>query len=232
MEGEKIVHELLLSGHKVRKIVATGEWFGKSKMKLTKDTELISTDYAGLKKISSQITPANVIAIADIPDNKMNESEIENELSIVLDDIQDPGNLGTIIRTADWFGIKNIFCSSNSVDVYNPKVVQSTMGAVFRVNTWYINIEEFLEKYRSKLKIYGTYLDGESIYNNSLSKTGLIIFGNESKGINKKYDAFISRRIVIPIYSNLKIKPESLNLSVSVAIVIAEFKRKTNSILI
>lgn len=224
-EGEKIVQELLISDFKINKIIATEEWFQMWKTNIPKGTELISTDAAGIKKVSDQKTSGNVLAVIEIPDKQYNQFEIENELSIALDDIQDPGNLGTIIRTADWFGVKNIFCSQNSVDVYNPKVVQSTMGAIFRVNVWYIDLKEFLEKYHTKLKIYGTYLNGKNIYDVSISKTGIIVFGNESKGINENLSPFISELLYIPTYSKLEIKSESLNLAASVAVILAEFKR-------
>jgi RNA methyltransferase, TrmH family len=227
VEGEKMVLELLTSGFRVRQIISIDEWFQKLEVKLPEGVEITSTDPSTIKKISEQKTPDNVLAIVDIPEKELIPTEIESELSIVLDDIRDPGNLGTIIRTADWFGVKNIICSTDSVDVYNPKVVQSTMGAIFRVNTWYVDLPEFMENYRSKLIIYGTYLDGANIYDLPLTGTGLILFGNESKGISKQYDHYVSKKLFIPAYNQSEPKPESLNLSISVAVVIAEFRRRT-----
>jgi TrmH family RNA methyltransferase len=137
--------------------------------------------------------------------------------------------MGTIIRIADWFGISNIICSNHSVEIYNPKVVQSTMGSIARVNVTYTDLKVFLDNVPTNIPIYGTLLDGENIYNQDLSSNGIIIVGNESRGISKEIIPFITKKILIPAYAqNKESKAESLNASVATAIVCAEFKRKFN----
>jgi TrmH family RNA methyltransferase len=165
--------------------------------------------------------------LAEIPSSVLNKDDLKNKLSLVLDSVQDPGNLGTIIRIADWFGIENIICSQDSVDVYNPKVVQSTMGAIFRVKTHYMPLEELFSMNEDlQLPVYGTLLDGDNIYSKDLSQSGLIIMGNESKGINPVYQSFITDKLFIPFYPEGQKRSESLNVGIATAIVCAEFRRQ------
>jgi len=156
------------------------------------------------------------------------KNEIEQSLSILLDQINDPGNLGTIIRIADWFGINNIFCTPDSVELYNPKVVQSSMGAIFRVKVHYVDFNSLLSEY-SKLdgfNIYGTFLEGETIYKENLGEKGFIIMGSESHGISDHWKSFISNKLFIPNFPTETKTSESLNISVATAIVCSEFRRK------
>ena len=152
-------------------------------------------------------------------------SGIENKLNLVLDGIQNPGNLGTIIRIADWFGIENVFCSTDSADIYNPKTVQSTMGALARVRIHYTQLTDLLQKYK-QLPVYGTFMNGENIYNEKLTENGFIVMGNEGKGIRPEIENLVSKRISIPNYPTDRETVESLNVAVSTAIVCSEFRRR------
>ena len=224
VEGDKMVKEIIKSDLEIERIFVTKHWEENiNQIKLLNETITENE----LKKISSLKTPNNVLAIIKMPDYEIDKDEIGNELSIVLDDLQDPGNLGTIIRTADWFGIKNIICSRNSADVYNPKVVQATMGAVARVKVHYVDIETFLENshFADDFKIYGTFLNGANLNETKLNDKGLIIMGNESKGISKKIEKFVNKRIFIPNYPAHGKTSESLNVSTATAIVCYEFRR-------
>ena len=183
-EGAKIVNEILHSGIKVREIYSSTNF---QLSILNPDLTVIRIKQNELKKISSLTTPNEVLAVCEIPKTEFNIFSIGMKLSLVMDTVQDPGNLGTIIRIADWFGIENIICSEETVEVYNPKVIQATMGSITRVKVHYTNLFEFLKQYKEEfpdLKIYGALLDGENIYEKKLSKEGLIVIGNESKGIS------------------------------------------------
>ncbi|MBU8891640.1 MAG: RNA methyltransferase [Bacteroidales bacterium] len=227
-EGEKLVDELLNSDFQITDILSTKDWIEKNANRLKSEVEITEISETELKKISSLSTPNKVFAIAAQPELSYNQNEIQNELSLILDTINDPGNLGTIIRIADWFGIKNIFCSNDSVDVYNPKVVQASMGAIFRVKIHYVDLTEFLPKFKQSenFKIFGTLLDGNNIYNEQLSKNGFIIMGSESHGISEYLRTFINTKLFIPNFpENIKTS-ESLNISTATAIVCSEFRRR------
>jgi TrmH family RNA methyltransferase len=160
------------------------------------------------------------LAVFKIPKAK---EMVEKGLIVALDDVRDPGNLGTIIRLCDWFGIETLFCSEESVDIYNPKVVQATMGSISRVNVVYGNLETFLSQ--TKLPIFGTFMDGNNIYQEELPKEGIIIMGNEANGISTSVEKLVSDRIAIPRFGNLQVT-ESLNVATATAIILSEFKRK------
>jgi len=143
-------------------------------------------------------------------------------LKVALDDVRDPGNLGTIIRLCDWFGIKDLICSNKSVDVYNPKVVQATMGSLTRVNIHYVNLPEYLKNYTEA--IYGTFMDGANIYKQPLLNEGVIVMGNEANGISSEIEALVTHKIAIPRFGDLQ-QTESLNVATATAIILSEFKR-------
>jgi TrmH family RNA methyltransferase len=151
---------------------------------------------------------------------------IEKELCLALDEVQDPGNLGTIIRIADWVGIENIFCSQGTVDVYSPKVVQATMGALSRVHMHYVSLSELIGRLDDSVPVYGTLLDGTNIYMQTLSPTGLIVMGNEGNGITAEVRKLINRKLYIPNYPEGRDTSESLNVAVATAITCAEFRRR------
>lgn len=228
-EGPKLVSELLESGYKVNSLFATSEWGYNNKSKYTsKVNEIVTVSEKEMERISLLKTVSDVLAIVSIPSITFSEDNIKNELSLVLDTIQDPGNLGTIIRTADWFGLKTIFCSKNTVDVFNPKVVQATMGSITRVNVFYIDIVDLLKSMSNEvhLPVYGTYLSGKNIFEHELSKNGLIIMGSEGSGISNALAPYIKEKLFIPSFQNQGHSSESLNVSVATAIVCSEFKRR------
>ena len=187
--------------------------------------EIVSKE--DLSRISFLKTTPEIVALCRIPENLPNWDAIKRDLTIVLDDIQDPGNLGTIVRLADWFGIKNIICSEGCADLYNPKVIQSTMGAFARVNVNYLSLQQFLgEAKQYELPVYGTFLEGENLYTTDLTSKGLIVMGNEGNGISDSLDGLISRKINIPSYPGGEITSESLNVAIATAVICSEFRRR------
>jgi TrmH family RNA methyltransferase len=169
-----------------------------------------------------------VLAIAEIPETKMQPAVSIDDLVLVLDDIKDPGNLGTIVRIADWFGIRSVICSENTVDLYNPKVIQATMGSVARVNVDYCNLSDFLSSIDPVIKIYGAFMEGKNIHSARLDPKGIIVIGSESNGISPEVSSRITDRISIPAYSTTQTQnqAESLNASVATAIICYEFRRR------
>ncbi len=225
-EGNKLVLDLLDSDLNIRSIFATSKWL-ESNCSVFGDKSIIVTDITAneLKKISNLTTANEVIAVVEIPERETDITSITNEFVIMLDGIRDPGNLGTIIRIADWFGVSSIICSEDSVDVYNPKVVQASMGSIARVKLYYEDLRDFLEKIPSNTKIFGTFMDGENLSEKKLTGKGIIIIGSEANGISEELFPFINERISIPGFSPGK--AESLNAAVACGIVCYEFRRKS-----
>lgn len=187
--------------------------------------EIIIASKEELKKASHLSTPPDAIAVFYQKNHDLTKIDYAQKLNLVLDEIQDPGNLGTIIRIADWFGIENIFCSHNTVDIYNTKTVQATMGAIARVNVYYANIVDILNLHPHS-PIYGTFLDGNDIYKEPLSKEGFIVMGNEGKGISPVIERLITNRLYIPNFSINSTTSESLNVAMATAVVCSEFRRR------
>lgn len=226
-EGHKSVFDLLSTQMMASTIIATQEWINENKALIQNTTEVIIAGANEIKKISSHKSPPAVIGLFKQKNNQLVVSDLQKELCLFLDEVQDPGNLGTIIRLADWFGIKHLICSRNCADIYNPKTIQSTMGAISRVNIYEVEAIDFLKNYQKlKLPIYGTFLDGENIYQHKLQNHGLIIMGNEGKGIGKSVASFVSHKLLIPSYPAGIPTSESLNVSVATAITCAEFRRQ------
>lgn len=223
-EGIKIFETLLNSDFKINTIFGTQEFFGQFEKEL-ENLNFVEVSENELNKISSLTTPQKVIAIVEIPENNIPKINYNNELVIFLDKIQDPGNLGTIIRIADWFGIQNIICSDDSVDVYNPKTIQATMGSIFSVKTYYSNLSEIFRTIEPNIPVYGTFMNGENIYEKNLTKNGIIVMGNEANGISEEIENFITSKIAIPNFNENK-KAESLNIAIATAITCSEFRRK------
>lgn len=213
-EGVKVVQELLHSNFELQDLFTTKQDF----LTVPKNKVHAITE-AELKKISALTTPNTCLAVFKIPKAK---EMVEKGLIVALDDVRDPGNLGTIIRLCDWFGIETLFCSEESVDIYNPKVVQATMGSISRVNVVYGNLETFLSQ--TKLPVFGTFMDGKNIYQEKLPKEGIIVMGNEANGISSSVEKLVSERIAIPRFGNLQVT-ESLNVATATAIILSEFKR-------
>ncbi len=226
-EGEKIVSELLTSKYYITTIVAVDEWIHNNHEQINKSIELLKSNSEELARISSMKTPNKVLAVVKMPEPDFKINDINNQLSIVLDNIQDPGNLGTIIRIADWFGIEHVICSKNSAELYNPKVLQATMGAFLRVKVIYTELTDFFKEVKKncRLPVYGTFLKGKNIYTETLSIPGIIVMGNESKGISPGLVGFIDEKITIPSFNSKIYKTESLNVSMATAIICSEFKK-------
>ena len=187
--------------------------------------ELIITSPSEIRKASHLASPPDAIAVFYQSHNDYSKIKSNNNLNLILDGIQDPGNLGTIIRSADWFGIENIFCSNDTVDIYNTKTVQATMGALARINVHYTNIADIIAKHPDS-PIYGTFLNGKNIYQEVLSSKGFIVMGSEGKGIRPEIDQLITNRLYIPSFSTNSTTSESLNVAVATALVCSEFKRR------
>ncbi len=180
---------------------------------------------AEMAKVSQLTTPADVLAIYRIPQYRLDVESLKRELVLALDTVQDPGNLGTIVRLADWFGIRHIVCSPETADLYNPKVVQATMGALARVKVYYTSLPQFLAA-MGRSRVYGTFLDGSDIYRTPLSETGVIVMGNEGNGISAGLEPYIGNRLHISSYPVGQPTSESLNVAVAAAITCAEFRRR------
>lgn len=215
-EGVKVIHELLQSNFELEHLYTTQNDFQSvSSFKNTLITE------QELKKISALTTPNTCLAVFKIPaENPI----IDTGLIVALDNIRDPGNLGTILRLCDWFGIKQIICSKETVDIYNPKVVQATMGSISRVNVNYVDLKTFLSQ--TELPIFGTFMNGVNIYQSVLPQNGIIIMGNEANGISEEIEKMVTHRITIPRFGELQ-KTESLNVATATAVVLSEFKRNS-----
>lgn len=222
-EGTKCVRDTW-SHFNCRMIVATRNWYEQFGHSGHLD-KIAFANRQQMQRMSQFSTAAEVIAVYDIPDISIDADEVKHNINIILDNVQDPGNLGTIIRLADWFGIKNIFCTPDTVDVYNHKVVQATMGAISHVKVHYCDIEELLERF-SGLPVYGTFLDGENIYQQEVESRGFVIFGNEGKGISPRLAAHVDRRLLIPSFAASGEAPESLNVGMAAAITMSEFRRR------
>lgn len=213
-EGIKVVQELLDSDFKLHHLYTTQALFkGIAQDKIT----VVTPDE--LKKISVLTTPQACLALFTIPDDK---PLVNSGLTVALDDVRDPGNLGTIIRLCDWFGISQLVCSEQCVDAYNPKVVQATMGSLARVNVVYTNLSDYLAE--TKQPVFGTFMDGANIYKETLPQDGIIIMGNEAKGISEETEKWCTQRIAIPRFGNLQ-QTESLNVATATAIILSEFRR-------
>ena len=221
-EGEKIVFDLM-GTCKCQLISALPDIISLHD-ELTAE-EIIVASEGELKRATSFKSPPSVIAVFYQPEFNEKELDLYNNLSLVLDGVQDPGNVGTIVRIADWFGIKNIFCSYDCADIFNPKTIQATMGSIARVRVIYTDIIELIQK-NNNLPVYGTFLDGKSIYNESLSSNGFIVMGSEGKGISSEIELLISDRLFIPNYPIDIKSSESLNVAVATAITCSEFRRR------
>ena len=225
-EGPKVVGDLL-PYFACRLLIATPEWLDTHAK--PQAHEIIEVTDEELRKASFLKTPQEVLAVFEMPSTPLPSDIAQHELCLALDDVQDPGNLGTIIRLADWFGIRHIFCSTGTADAYNPKTIQATMGAIARVQVHYINLIEYLHGIRKEtpqVPIYGTFLEGNNIYKEPLSTNGIIIMGNEGNGISQAIQETVTHKLFIPNYPEGSTTSESLNVAIATAITCAEFRRK------
>lgn len=206
VEGEKMVAEAQASSFKVRQIIRVEEEGEKT-----------------MSRISGLTTPPGVLAVVE--QKKSQSAELSSGLCLALDSVRDPGNMGTIIRIADWFGVDTIYCSKDCVEIYNPKVVQASMGSIFRTRIITCDLVQLCEHFRAAgKKVYGTFLDGKNIYQSDLASEGLIVMGNESNGISLAVGEQVDARLLIPSFSGSG--AESLNVGVATAVVLSEFRRR------
>ena len=219
-EGHKVVGDLMKAGYTPKQLFATAEWIAANPV-----AGAIEVTNDELTKLSLQQHPQQVLALFPIPQAQPNLSLLNSKLSILLDNVQDPGNLGTIIRIADWFGIDTIFCSEGTVDAWNPKVVQATMGSIARVHLIYIDTMQLLDSLPKDFPVYGTFLDGENIYTQELSQQGLIVMGNEGNGISDAVRARVTHKLLIPDFHKGP-TADSLNVAIATAITCSEFRRR------
>jgi TrmH family RNA methyltransferase len=229
-EGHKLVGDLL-DVFECRYLAATSDWLSANAAWVERQrrsgVEVDEVTDEELKRASFQETPQQVLAVFKQLTYEVDVNEVaRKQLCLVLDDVQNPGNLGTIVRLADWFGIEHIFCSKGCADIYNPKTVQATMGGIARVQVHEADLPELLSRLDKDIPVYGTFLDGENIYGKELENRGLIVMGNEGKGVSKEVEAFVTERLYIPNYPEGRETSESLNVAIATAIVCAEFRRR------
>ncbi|NVJ89500.1 MAG: RNA methyltransferase [Flavobacteriaceae bacterium] len=214
-EGIKVVQEFIDSSFKLHQLFTTTDFEFYNHL-----NNSISISENNLKKISNLKSPNKVVGLFEIPDDK---ELVEKDLILALDDINDPGNLGTIIRLCDWFGIKTLVCSNNTVDCYNPKVVQASMGSLTRVSIHYLDLVTFL--LQTKLPTFMADMHGENVYKTKLPKAGVLVMGNEANGVSDEIKNIVSNTIAIPRFGTLQ-ATESLNVATATAILLSEFKRQ------
>lgn len=222
-EGTKCVIDTW-NAFECRYLFATAAWIEQYAKELQGANPIV-VKRVDMERMSQLSTPSQVLAVYEMPQVKLDESSLATNLMIALDRVQDPGNLGTIMRIADWFGITDIVCSPDSVDVYNPKVVQATMGAISRVKVHYLDLIDLIKR-NPDIPVYGTFLDGRNIYETSLTPHGIVVMGNEGQGISDEVGNIIKRRLFIPSYPQERPTSESLNVGMATAITIAEFRRR------
>lgn len=222
-QGHKCVSDTI-DNFNVEAIIANEEW-ARCNERIIDNHNLILCKPEDMQRISTLTSPPDVIGIYQIPEYE--KPDLYGRLIIALDCLQDPGNLGTIMRVCDWMGVSTILASNDTVDVWSPKVVQSTMGAISRVRLYYCDLPEVLSSLNGMdIDVYGTFLDGESIYDADLAATGIIVMGNEGNGISVEVSNLITRKITIPPYPAGSLTSESLNVAIATGITLAEFRRR------
>ncbi len=219
-EGEKLISEIRASRFHIRRIYAEEGLFEGEGVTIASKKEL--------ERMTLLKSANNSLALVEIPQYSLDFSALKNRLTLALDEVQNPGNLGTIIRLADWFGIQEILCSPTTADCFNPKVIQATMGAILRVRIHYGDLASWLnEARRHEIPVYGTFLEGENLYQTSLSPSGIILMGNEGRGVSEKCAQQVSHKLLIPPYPTHRRTTESLNVAMATGIVCAEFRRQS-----
>jgi len=232
-EGDKMVQEALClpkdSPFQIRTICGLGSWLESNMATIRKtDAEVISVSVRDLERISFQKTPNQVLAVISRMDSTTPVFDFNSELLIGLNQVQDPGNVGTIIRLADWFGLGGVIASGDSSDFYSPKVVQSSMGSIFRVKVLTTDLHQFIQSIPPGYPVYGTHLGGRNLYTAKITANGLILLGNESRGLSNELLKLTTENLLIPDFPAGNSRPESLNVSIAAAIVCSEFRRRGN----
>lgn len=219
-EGEKLVGEILDSQFVVRKVYSTDERLRGANVEHVTKQEM--------ERISQLTTPTTTLAVVEQPRHTLSPSHLRGKLTLALDGVQNPGNMGTIMRLADWFGVEDIICSRECADCYNPKVVQATMGAILRVRVHYVDdLAKILGDAKNMgLNIYGTLLDGGNIYGESLTQEGIIVMGNEGRGVSAECREMLTHKLLIPPYPADSPTSESLNVAMATGIILSEFRRR------
>lgn len=221
-EGPKVVADIMAAYEPVT-LIATEEWYKQNH--ITPRTADATVTEDELRKASFLQHPQQVMAVFNIPRRRISPDACSDSLCLALDRIQDPGNLGTIIRIADWFGISTIFCSNDTVDAFSPKVIQASMGSIARVNLTYTDLAELIGNLPESVPTYATALNGKNIYSQKLSPNGLIVMGNEGNGVSPEVMAQVKHTLLIPSY-NPSSGIDSLNVAIATAVTCAEFKRR------
>ena len=218
-EGAKLIGELRRSNLRIRRIFATEGLFEGPEVECVTEKEM--------ERLSLLKTPSNSLAIVEIPRYRLDAAHVGQRLTLALDDVQNPGNLGTIIRLADWFGIGEILCSPATADCFNPKVVQATMGAILRVRVHYVELAPLLAQAAARgVPVYGTFLEGENLYDAQLTDGGIIVMGNEGRGVRPDVAQTVTRKLFIPPFPADRRASESLNVAMVTGVVCAEFRRR------
>lgn len=218
-EGEKLIGELRTSPLRVRRIYAAEGLF--------EGPEVVCVSPHEMERLSLLKTPSKALALVEIPHYRLAPADLDKALTLVLDDVQNPGNVGTILRIADWFGIRDVVCSPATADCFNPKVVQATMGAILRVRVHYRPLAPLLQEAAERgIPIYGTFLEGENLYRTELSANGLVVMGNEGRGVTPDVARTVTRKLFIPPWPADRRTTESLNVAMATGIICAEFRRR------
>lgn len=220
------MNDILRSGISVKAIYSSSNF---QHSLFSHNVEVFRITEREMSRISSLSTPSEVLVVCEIPDHPLEMTGLKGKLTLVLDDIRDPGNLGTIVRIADWFGISDVICSMESVDLYNPKAIQATMGSVARVKLHYRILVDFFREVPRELEVFGAFMEGENIYKASLPKDGILVIGNEGKGISEGAGTHITRRLAIPSFAHVRndqTEAESLNAAMACGILCSEFRRR------
>lgn len=220
-EGNKLVADML-HVFKCEYIIAHASWMA-TQGDIPAD-ELILAEKGDMRKVSFLKSPQDVVAVFRKPSYFLDDANPGSQLVLALDCVQDPGNLGTIVRLADWFGIGHVVCSEDTADIYNPKTVQATMGALAHVKVHYTGLKDYIDRYENS-PVYGTFLNGKNIYTEQLASYGIIVMGNEGNGIRPEIASIVKERLYIPSYPPSRETTESLNVAMATAIVCAEFRR-------
>lgn len=223
VEGSKSVHDLLFSQITVKELLATGGWLSEHADWL-RGVAAVEVSEPELERISALTTPQQVLAVAQIPQRRLSEVDFTDAI-LVLDGIRDPGNLGTMIRTADWFGFRQVVCSPDTVEFTNPKTIQATMGSFSRMKVFYTDLVSFLKNPTITGTIYGTFMSGKPIQSADFQKNDILIIGNEGKGISAEVEACVQQKIHIPSYAVSHEHAESLNASIAAAVVMYQFRQ-------
>lgn len=232
-EGDKLVREYLQSDFEVEEVYAQADWLKEHGKMIGVGIESYGATSKDLERLSTLVTAPDVIAVVKVPEVRIDMSEYFSGITLMLDGIRDPGNMGTIIRTADWFGVHRIVASDDCAEHWNPKVVQASMGSLTRVKIVNHELTEFFTEMNAfarannldVLPVYGTFIDGKNIFAEEITTSGFIVIGNEANGIRETTEKFVDHRVSVPSFSEGVTKPESLNAAVATALVLAEFRR-------